>query len=198
MFDKIQLDAEKRHKFKAYIGLNSSWFHYYSHYKSAIDYIVGGIENHLPVNTVAPSLLFLVRHCLELGFKANILKLETVNLKVPRLVLKGGKSHNLEYLYNTLAAHLRHIQESNFMTPEFQDTVENYLAISEKLKDILHELDRSSYSFRYPEDTNGTMNFKSDAEVNIADILEVFYSLQPFLIFCEGIFDELGILDSSK
>jgi hypothetical protein len=86
MFGKNSIDPKKKPQFTAYIGLDRNWWHYYHHYKSAIDFLVEGIEENLPVNTVSSPLLFLIRHCLEIGFKANILKLETVSIAQPKLL----------------------------------------------------------------------------------------------------------------
>jgi hypothetical protein len=193
MLVKSSIDTKKRFKFTAYIGLDRNWWHYYNHYKSAIDHLVIGIEGSLPVNTVSSSLLFLVRHCLELGFKANILKLETISDARPKLTFKGGNSHSLEHLYSVFKDHLVKIQNTHNIEPSIRQKMDEYLNETEKLKNILHQLDKGSYNFRYPVDTDGNYNFEWDEQVNIADIVDAFYKLQPFMIFTDQVLYEHGV-----
>lgn len=193
MFGKNSINTTKKYKFTAYIGLDRNWWHYYHHYKSTIDHLVEGIESNLPVNTISSPLLFLIRHCLELGFKANILKLETVSNAKPKLTFKGGNSHSLENLYNIFKAHLIEIQKTHDIEASVKDAIEKYLQETEELKNTLHQLDKGSYNFRYPVDTEGNYNFEWDTDVNIADIVAAFYKLQPFLVFTDQVLYEHGV-----
>jgi len=193
MFTKNTINKTKKAKFTAYIGLDRNWWHYYSNYKSAIDFLVEGIENNLSVNTVSSPLLFLIRHSLELGFKANILKLEMVSTARPKLKLKGPNSHSLESLYDIFKAHLVEIQKNHEIEISIKGVIEDYLKTTEQLKNILHELDKGSYNFRYPVDTENNFNFERNAQINIADIVEAFYELQPFLIFTDQVLYEHGV-----
>ncbi len=193
MFAKNSIDLKKKYKFNAHIGLDRNWWRYYSHYKSTIDHLVESIENKLPVNTVSISLLFLIRHCLELGFKANILKLEKVSNACPKLTFKGGNSHSLEKLFTIFKDHLNQILETNDIDISVRKKIQEYLCNAEKLKDTLHQLDKGSYNFRYPLDTEGRPNFEWDKQVNIADIVEDFYQLQPFIVFTDQVLYEQGV-----
>ncbi len=71
--------------------------------------------------------------------------------------------------------------------------MDEYLNETEKLKNILHQLDKGSYNFRYPVDTDGNYNFEWDEQVNIADIVDAFYKLQPFMIFTDQVLYEHGV-----
>ncbi len=193
MFGKNEIDITKKFKFTAHIGLDRNWWNYYHHYKSVIDYLVEGVEGNLPVNTISSPLMFLIRHCLELGFKANILKLETVSNARPSLKFKDGDGHSLENLYDIFKAHLIEIQTINDIEQSITDTIANYLNDTEKLKNTLHQLDKGSYNFRYPVDTEGNFNFEWDEQVNIADIVDAFYKLQPFLVFIDQVLYEHGV-----
>jgi hypothetical protein len=193
MFAKSSIDPKKKHKFTAHIGYDQNWWSYYNHYKSAIDFLVEGIEGNLPVNTVSFPLLFSIRHCLELGFKANILKLETISEAHPNLSLKGGKSHSLEHLYSIFEAHLTEIQKKANIEHSLKETITNYLIETDKLKSVLHTLDKGSYNFRYPVDTDGIYNFEWNTELNVDEIVEAFYKIQPFIVFTDAVLYEHGV-----
>ena len=193
MFAKTSIDTTKKFKFTAYIGLDRNWWQYYSHYKSAIDHLIEGVEGNLPVNTVSSPLLFLIRHCLELGFKANILKLETVSNARPKLTFKDGNSHSLEHLYGIFKDHLFEIQKNHDIEQSIKEAMNEFLNQTESLKNILHQLDKASYNFRYPVDTDGNYNFEWDEQVNIADIVDAFYKLQPFIVFTDQVLYEHGV-----
>jgi len=114
MFERQEpIESKRRFKFESYIGRNSSWWDYYRHYKNAIDELVNGIEqNTIQIDNVSLSLLFLIRHCLELGLKANILKLEEINDSVAKIKLSGNKSHSIEVLYNKFIEHLNTVKKN--------------------------------------------------------------------------------------
>ena len=79
------------------------------------------------------------------------------------------------------------------MDQSFKEIISQYLNETENLKNILHNLDKGSYNFRYPVDTNHNYNFEWDEEVNIADIVEAFYKLQPFILFTDAVLYEYGV-----
>lgn len=192
MFTKNSIDPKARIKFTAYIGQDQTWWSYYVHYKSAIDVLVKSIEDGTPVNTVSLPLLFLVRHCLEIGFKANILKLETVSDAQLKMVDKYANTHSLSTLYGIFQTHLKAIQKSIITDIKTNQTIDVYLVEIERLKDIFHNLDYGSYHFRYPVNNQGKQNFDWNEQINIADIIELFYRLQPFILFTDSVLAEYG------
>jgi hypothetical protein len=187
------IDPKKRYKFESYIGWNTSWWHYYGQYKNVIDEIVGGIENNTPIDTVSLPLLFLIRHSIELGLKSNIIKLEGVNTKVGKIKLSGTKYHSLENLFSKFVEHLNVIIKEKKISQSIKNEIDNYLTQFEPLKDILHSLDVGSFNFRYPVDTDGKLNFDRNDKVNVADIVNMYYKIQPFLVFTETVLYEEGV-----
>jgi hypothetical protein len=187
------IDPKKRYKFESYIGWNTSWWHYYGQYKNVIDEIVDGIENNTPIDTVSLPLLFLIRHSIELGLKSNILKLEEVNKKVAKIKLSGTKYHSLENLFNKFVEHLNVIIKEKKISQSIKNEIDNYLTKFEPLKDILHSLDDGSFNFRYPVDTDGKLNFDRNDNVNVAEIVDMYYKIQPFLVFTETVLYEEGV-----
>lgn len=189
------VDKKKRYKFESYIGWNQNWWNYYIQYKEGVDKIVGLIESGIPIDTISLPLLFLTRHSLELGLKANILKLESVNSKIGKITLRGSRYHSLELLYNKFEEHITVILKKNKVSQTTRDEIASYLKEFEPLKDILHNLDQGSYNFRYPVNTSGVPNFDWNDKVQIADIIDMYYKIQPFLMYTENVLTEEGAIE---
>lgn len=198
MFTKNSIDPKARIKFTAIVGQDQAWWSYYVHYKSAIDVLVKSIEDGTPINTVSLPLLFLVRHCLEIGFKANIVKLVTISGDKLKMADKDVNTHSLISLYDIFQTHLKIIRKSLIIDIKTSETIDNYLKEIEKLKDIFHNLDQGSYNFRYPVDKKGKQNFNWNEQINIADIIELFYKLQPFILFTDSVLSEYGAFHNDQ
>jgi hypothetical protein len=190
------IEPKARFKFESYIGRNDNWWHYYGQYKNVIDEIVNGIEKNIPIDTVSLTLLFLIRHCLELALKSNILRLENVNKKVEPIKLSGTKYHSIEVLFNKFEQHLNIIRKEKKISQKIRDEIENYLTKLKPLEELIHKLVEGSFSFRYPVDIEGKPNFNWDEKVNVADIINMFYEVQPFLIFTENVLLEEGVIEN--
>lgn len=194
MFKRSEpINPKRRWMFNSKIGQNRSWWNYYGQYKNVIDDIVNGIEDKTQIDTVSLPLLFLIRHSLEVGLKANILKLEKVNDTVSKIKLNGTKYHSIKMLYNKFVEHLNTVKKNFKLTPSVVKEIDDYLSKFEPLKDKFHKLDEGSFNFRYPVDTEGNYNFNWDEEENLADIIDMFYSIQPFLAFTDAVLYEEGV-----
>jgi len=192
------IEKKDRYKFESYIGWNQSWWNYYEQYKEAVDKIVELVESGTPIDTISLPLLFLTRHSLELGLKANILKLEGVNDKVGKITLSGSRYHSLELLYNKFEEHLNVILKEKKVSQTTRDEIADYLNEFEPLKDILHNLDEGSFNFRYPVDTSGVPNFDWNDKVQVADIIDMYYKIQPFLLYTENVLAQEGVIEPEK
>ncbi len=165
---KDSIDVKNKWKFDAYLG--QDWWLYYSHYKTALDELVILIEGNLPVNTVALPTLFLIRHGMELGLKANIIRMEKVSNARPILTFQGKNSHSIEAHYDIFIAHLTEIRKLISLEKIDSDKINDYIKKIEPLKVILHNLDKGSYNFRYPINSHGVNNFGLNEKVNIAEM----------------------------
>ncbi|MEO6719737.1 MAG: hypothetical protein ABIN67_05185 [Ferruginibacter sp.] len=184
------MDKKSEVKFKAEIGQVRTWWNYYLHYKTALDFIVEGVENNLPINTISLPAAFLIRHSLELILKANILKLETVSSARKKLKLD---THNLKVLYKIFSDHLLFILNHKAIDAKLIERIKEGLIKTEKLKNILHELDEGSFNFRYPVDKENKNNFKEDKVIQVAEIVKAFYEVQDFLVFVDAALYEQGV-----
>lgn len=188
-----EIEPKNKYKFNSYLGYNRDWWNYYAQYKNAIDELVNGIEKNIPIDTISLPLLFMIRHSIEIGLKANILKLQEVNPTIKAITFGGTKSHSNEMLYNKFEEHLKLITKNFKIRESIHKEITKYLKKFEPLKDKLHKLDKGSFNFRYPVDRNGNYNFDWDEKVNIAEIINLFYSIQPFIIFTNRILYEEGV-----
>ena len=192
------IKEKKRYKFESHIGWNTDWWNYYGQYKNVIDDIVNSVENNTPIDTVSLPLLFLIRHSLELGLKANILKLETVNTSVAKIKMSGTKYHSLEKLYQKFVEHLNVLKKKHKISNEIEKEINAFLIKLQPLINILNKLDEGSFNFRYPVDTNGCLNFSWTDKVNIADIVDFYYDIQSFIIFTENVLYDEGVFKQSE
>ena len=188
-----EIEIKNKHKFISYLGYNRDWWNYYSQYKNAIDELVNGIEKNIPIDTISLPLLFMIRHSIEIGLKANILKLQEVNPKVEKIILGGNKSHSNEILYNKFEEHLISIIDNFQIRATIIKEINEYLEKFKPLKSKLHKLDKGSFNFRYPVDRKGNYNFEWDKKENIAEIVNLYYEIQPFLIFTDRVLYEEGV-----
>ena len=188
------IEERLKPKFDSYIGYNYSWWHYYNDYKVAIDNIVSSIETgKTPIDTVSLALLFLLRHSIELGLKANILQFQKINKKIQKIKLGSSSSHSIEFLYDKFNEHLENIIKKNKVDDEILEQVKKYRSKFDPLKTKLHNLDKGSFNFRYPVDVNGTRNFTWETRENLFDILNLYYEIQPFILYTENVLEDIGI-----
>lgn len=193
-----KINLKNKYKFNSYLGYNRDWWNYYGQYKNVIDELVDGIEKNIPIDTVSLPLLFMIRHSIEIGLKANILKLQEINPSIEVIKLSGTHSHSIEILYRKFEGHLKLILKSFELQESIVKEIHSYLNNFEPLKEKLHKLDKGSFNFRYPVDTKGNYNFNWDKEVNIADIVNLYYKIQPFMIFTNRILYEQGVFGFDK
>ena len=187
------IDPKQKWRFESYLGYNRSWWHYYRQYKEVINETVLNIIQGAPIDTVSLPLMFSIIHSLELGLKANILELETINPNVAKIKLSGTKYHSIELLYDKFIEHLNTVSKNYAISKEIKDEISEYKKQISVLKEKVHELDKGSYSFRYPVDTEGNYNFTWNTRVNLADIINLYYSIQPFLEFTYDVLNNEGI-----
>lgn len=183
--------------FESHIGFNRSWWSYYVQYRKVVRDIAESIQNGTnSIDGISLPLLFSIRHCVELGLKANILEFEKLNNKILKLKLNGKGSHSLEMLYNRFIDHLKAYKNKYPLSIELEDQLKEYLSKFETLKDRLHKLDQNSFNFRYPVDTNGKYNFTWTIKENLMDIIKAFNYIDPLLIStCDVLLPKLSNQD---
>jgi len=188
------IDEKHRDKFDSYLGYNTSWWHYYNEYKIVIGDIVTSVESkENPIDTVALPLLFLIRHTIELGLKANIIQFQKINKRIEKIKLGGKGAHSIEFLYDKFMVHLNRIIKTNNIDKDILDQIREYKSKFNPLKTKLHNLDKGSFNFRYPVDIHGNRNFTWDTRENLFEIINLYYEIQPFILYTEDVLEDIGI-----
>lgn len=170
----------KRWKYEAQIGFHTTFSSYLDAYRRAAEILFGQIEKEgLAVNTVSYPFLFLVRHSLELGYKLNIKHLS----KYSRLEDKvNWNEHFLRELHDAFRVHFmavaKELQVDRVMVDEFSRRCKDV----EKLMKTFDGIDRRSFSFRYPVDTEQRLVFRPGDTINLLDVQDL-YNKAMILLF---------------
>jgi hypothetical protein len=140
------------------------------------------------VDTFTYPFLFLVRHTLELGFKANIEYLSKYSKSV------GGKQsniHRLPTLHGYMKQHFEIVCKEHDIDRQTYNSFYEFSNKLEKLVDYFDRIDKKSYSFRYPVDLDGNINFDTLERVMLVEIKDKF---DDAVIFLTHTIDVLGNL----
>lgn len=166
----------KDFRYNASIGWRDTWNSYFFSYCEAVDQLYEVIVGEQLVNTLAYPFLYLVRHTLELGFKANIYELSKYSEKEFGLDdennLKGD--HLLPPLQKALKDHFEALTDGvnkpSKMYLEFYE-------VNAKLEELVkwfHKIDYGSFSFRYPVDRKGNASIPSYETLNLKELKEKY------------------------
>ena len=180
------------HQFTAYLGHYLTFPSYLGSYKKAFDILISSIqESGSHIDTIAYPILFLARHCLELGLKTNIRYFAKYSSKID---YTNGGGHNLENLFEGFKLHvsetiknlkLTHgIEVDNADVKSFDDLC---LEV-EKLKDSFHVLDQSSDAFRYPVDKKRNPSFEHGEKINLLDVNEILEKSMLLFVHTADVF----------
>lgn len=162
-------------------------------YDLVISYILKLIiEGSVNIGDIYLPLLFLVRHSIELALKDNaidILVLEIDEIKRNKMEAKIKVEHSLFRLYNIFNQYLSQIPIDN-IDIEFKKRTNEFYEATEKLKNIIHQLDSNSRQFRYIPENNG-IKIENNA---ISDALTLYTFTDPFLTFVIDVFKENSLI----
>jgi hypothetical protein len=166
-----------RAKFEAYLGNYQRFGSYLNFYHEAFKILMKDVETtggH--VDRIAYPMLFIARHCLELGFKTNIRHFKKYSEKDD---FTNSDSHNLKDLFHAFILHVRttikNLKDKHGIEVEPTEIkeFEQYCSELEKLTLYFDQVDKGSFSFRYPVDKKNKTVFKYDDRVNLLDIEEL-------------------------
>jgi len=193
MIYDIPNDNQTRAKFNAYIGLYPHWGYYLAAYKKAFEVLIKEIyDTGHHVDHLSYPILFIARHCLELGFKDNIRYFSKYSKKND---FKNA-GHNLESLFKAFKLHIKEtiqILKENYKIKIDKDDMkdfEDYCNEVEKLTYIFHSLDENSDRFRYPLDKNDNNSFDYKKTINLIDIIDLFKKSMVLLEFTKCLFEK--------
>jgi hypothetical protein len=143
------------------------------------------------IDLIAYPLLFIARHCMELGFKANI-RFFTKYSKND--YLNKGMTHDLKTLFLGFKEHFKCTVENLrkeygiIVTKEDITSFNDYCKEVEKLTDLFHKLDKCSDSFRYPVDKQDNKSFEMQDTINLLEVKELLEKSMILLSYTADVF----------
>jgi hypothetical protein len=161
--------------FEAYLGNYLTFSGYLNSYHEAFKALMKEVETSgWHVDRFAYPLLFMARHCLELGFKTNIRHFSKYSRKSDHT---KSTSHNLIALFGAFRLHIGETikklkdDHSEEVDPSEVTEFETYCSELEKLTDVFNKLDEGSDSFRYPVNSARKVpSFQFDDRINLLDV----------------------------
>lgn len=175
---------------EVYLGRSTSWGNYFGQYERVANYLLESVETgEHPINTICHPLLFLLRHSLELGYKANILELEKISGLPSQLQLRGRRAHKLDELHRDFERHFFKVVEIYGMDDAVLAEFHNYNSKLKELREIFQKLDEYSYSFRYPVDPDKEVNFEFTERLDVLAVKELY---EEAMILLSHTIDVLG------
>lgn len=178
----------KRWKYETQIGFHTTFSSYLDAYSRAVDILFGQIEGKdLPVNVISYPLLFLIRHSLELGYKLNIKHLS----KYSRLNDKvNWNKHFLRELHEAFRRHfmavVKEIQVGRDIAEDFERRCEDLA----RLMKVFDTIDRGSFSFRYPVDSEQRVVFQHDETMNLLDVKDLYDKAMVLLLHTANVLSD--------
>jgi len=189
-----QIERNKRteHQFNAFIDYYLNFQSYLGSYKRSFDILLKDVLlTNFHVDYIAYPLLFLARHCMELGLKTNIRYFAKYSDKSD--YVRAG-THDLENLFKAFKMHIEKtfenlnakygIKVDNEDKKSFKDLCNEV----EKLNKTLHLIDKNSDAFRYPIDKEQNLSFKKGERINIIDVAELLEKSMTLFINTADVF----------
>ena len=148
------------------VGKRQSFASYLTAYEHAVkqlfDSVTSGRE---PAELIAPPLLFLMRHSMELGYKFTLWELHEMNGEP--YDFERFKDHRLGELHEALReAHGKAVKKYD-LPDDHVANFEEYCAKTEAGMKRFSRLDFRSMSFRYPVDTQGNPSLSKTETVDL-------------------------------
>lgn len=190
--DQIPDNKYTRHQFNAYLGHYLSFASYFGSYERAFEALMEEVYqsgNH--IDQLAYPILFIARHCMELGFKTNIRYFLKYSEKDD---FKKAGTHDLEKLFGAFKLHINETAKNLNSKYGIEiekaelDEFNNYCEEVNKLKDIFHLLDKNSDSFRYPVDKDNNKSFEQHDVINLLDVRDLYKKTSILLTHTADVF----------
>jgi hypothetical protein len=157
----------------ARVGQHQSFASYLGSYEQAVkqlfDSIVNGRES---ADLIAPPLLFLMRHSMELGYKFTLWELHEMNEEP--YDFQGYKGHGLAKLHQALRESHRKAVEKYDLPDSHVENFKEHCEKTEAGMKLFSRLDFDSMGFRYPFNNQGNPNLPRDEVVDLMALKQAF------------------------
>jgi len=190
--DNISRYRQTEHQFTAFIDYYLSFPSYLGSYKRSFDILIKEVlKTGFHVDHIAYPILYLARHCMELGLKTNIRYFSKYSGKSDYTI---AGTHDLENLF---IAFMMHVNETfkNLKLKYGIDTdkkdKKSFRKLSKdvkKLNNIFHLLDKNSDAFRYPVDKEQNPSFKKGEKINVLDVNELLEKSMTLFVHTADVF----------
>lgn len=176
-----------------WLGGYKGFFYYMHTYDNTIKILTEKIEekNHTADDVLFP-FLFLVRHSLELGYKANLIHFNEF-LGTEFDLTKSN--HNLELLHIEFTKTISKV-DNNLndeygiqFTEDDENSFNNYFNEVDKLKNIYKEIDSSAMAFRYPVDKKNNKFFNDSDQLDLRPIIDLYKKSIIFLTHTQDVYE---------
>lgn len=184
MFDLLPKNEGKiLKKWKKPVDISGlGWGHYYADYMNSIEILLKEDSFQGPR---IKSLLFLVRHALEVGLKQNIIMLRGYLEKKE----EAKPIHDLGRLYDQFLNLFKDVEKEFKLS---KSTTKPFYTYNEKLKNlksIFNTLDEGSMSFRYPKDQTGNNFFVYGQQIDMPDIIKSLLQVNEMFMALHDVID---------
>ena len=164
------LENRDKELFISYVGFANDYISYFGQYEKAINILIKYVyETKTNSTEICHPLLYLVRHSMELGIKANIYFLNEFKKDSKQ---NSSNSHNLKNLFNLLEKNFYEISDKCKLHPL---RIKKFKDDSEIIKDLINILGEEPSVFRYPADRIGNLLFeRTDVRIDILELFEKY------------------------
>ena len=196
MFRSEPIISGKESSFYVYFSDWLTWWNYFQTYSDVFEATVARVEAGQQFNHQALPTLFLMRHTLELGLKAQIFKFETVNSPNPVSRLKlNADSHKISVLLSCFKKHVDCAVKKVDICEDLKSSIEEFQKGMRRLEGLVSALDKDSQAFRYPVAKDGTNYWTRDHDGSISHVINLYFKIQPYIIFTDTVFAESGLFE---
>lgn len=192
--NKINRTKKTEHQFTAYIDYNLNFPSYLGSYKSSFDILIKEVkETNSHVDYIAYPILFLARHCMELGLKTNIRYFSKYSGKIDYV---NAGTHDLEKLFKAFKLHVNESFKNLKVKYNIEIEKDSKKSFSDlcnevdKLNNIFHALDKNSDAFRYPIDKQQNPSFKKGERINLIDVTELLEKSMTLFLHTSDVFSK--------
>jgi len=157
----------------AQVGVYQSFGNYLASYEHVVQCLFTALEEgkEMP-DVIAPPLLFMMRHAMELGYKYTLWELHQMNEEPYDAKTYGN--HKLRDLHTALRAQHQKAVTKYDLPDDEVSSFEDYCEKTQAGMSQFESLDATSFNFRYPMDKFGKPNFALDQTIDLTAIKQAF------------------------
>lgn len=176
--------------FESHVGHAYKHTEFIAHYETSVNILYNYLQEKKmqEKDLLAIPLLFMMRHTLEIGLKAQIGSL--INFSACDDSKNSLMSHDLEKLIKAFSIHFNKCVEKYKISKDIKNDFNKRFVKLEKIVTRFDEMDKKGDTFRYPKNKNGEGNMELDVTVNLLEIKNYFDEVMTLLYFTDSVISE--------